>query len=95
MLPSQVLVDKGLSDLECDVLSVEALLVLDSSPRLRWLGVKVPEPGNAPKHPELALYTAIRESSPDDTHSRYNTLIRRLVSYGHELERQKFSSRKR
>lgn len=87
-VPGNELVEAGLADLERGELTVEALLVAVGAPRLRALGVPVPE---APSQPELALYEAVGRLHPDDAHSRYNALIRRLVSYERELERRRFS----
>ena len=70
---------------------VEALLVAVGAPRLRMLGIAVPDTGYLPRYPELALYRAIGRLHPDDAHSRYNALIRRLVSFERELERRRFS----
>ena len=85
------LVAKGLEALGRGELSVEALLVAVGAPRLRSLGLAVCAPTNMPRHPELALYQAIERAHPEDAHTRYNALIRRLVSFEHELERRKFS----
>jgi hypothetical protein len=48
------------------------------SPRLRQLGFIVTNPAS---DPEIALYLAIAAEDPDSAHSRYNALIRRLVSF--------------
>jgi hypothetical protein len=69
-----------LRDLERGAPSVEALLVRIGAPRLRQLGVPVPadEPGESPEH---QLYHLLAAASPTAAHSRYNALIRRLVSF--------------
>ena len=90
-IPGADLVATGLEALRRGELSVEALLVAVGAPRLRSLGLAVGAPANMPRHPELALYQAVGRAHPDDTHSRYNALIRRLVSFEHELERRKFA----
>ena len=84
------MVETGLADLMRGELTVEALLVAVGAPRLRSLGLRVPEMSATPGHPEVALYQAIGRLHPDDAHSRYNALIRRLVSYERELERRQF-----
>lgn len=81
-LPGQDLIDAGLSDLAKGVDSVPALLVAIGAPRLRALGVAVP-PG--PSHPEHRLYTELARAHPNAAHSRYNALIRRLVSFERAL----------
>ena len=87
-IPGHELVSAGIADLKHGKLTVEALLVAVGAPRLKALGVAVPTSTATPKHPELALYEAIGRAHPKDAHSRYNALIRRLVSYEHELERR-------
>ena len=89
-VPGHELVETGLADLVRGELTVEALLVAVGAPRLRMLGLPVPETSEMPSQPEVALYEAIGRLHPEDTHSRYNALIRRLVSYEHELERRQF-----
>ena len=90
-VPGYELVEAGLKDLERGEWSVEALLVSVGAPRLRFVGLHVPERPDRPAHPELALYYALGRDHRDDTHSRYNALIRRLVSYEREMERRLYS----
>ena len=89
-IPGGELVAAGLEALGRGEHSVEALLVAVGAPRLRALGIAAPDAGRLPGHPELALYHAIRREHPGDAHSRYNALIRRLVSFERELERRRF-----
>ena len=77
-LPGQALVLRGLSDLEVGRESVEALLVSIGAPRLESLGFRVPPPIPAPEH---RLYALLAAEEPDSAHSRYNALVRRLVSF--------------
>lgn len=58
--------------------SLAALLVSIGHPRLVMLGLDVPPPL---EDPEKRLYLALREIHGDAAHSRYNALIRRLVSF--------------
>ena len=90
-IPGAELVAAGVEALGRGERGVEALLVAVGAPRLRTLGIPVPDAGHLPRHPELALYRAIGRRHPDDAHSRYNALIRRLVSFERELERRRFS----
>jgi hypothetical protein len=83
-LPGAELIQAGLSDLARGVESVEALLVAIGAPRLRRLGLEVPEPSIA--SPEHRLYERLREQDPDGAHSRYNALLRRLVSFERAAE---------
>ena len=82
--PGHDLVQAGLSDLARGVESVEALLVSIGAPRLRRLGLDVPEsPFPSPEH---RLYERLRQDDPDGAHSRYNALLRRLVSFERAAE---------
>jgi hypothetical protein len=85
-LPGADLVAAGLRDLARGEMTVEALLVSLGSPRLRRLGIAVPPRERLPRDPELALYRALGERHPHDTHARYNALVRRLVSFERALE---------
>jgi len=140
-LPGGELIRRGLKDLAAGRESEEALLVLIGAPRLRRLGLDVPEassdhnplisshhlenpgrreggeckaePGIAPERtspvredaspkrqrrrrplstdqgselPEHRLYRLLAHSDADSAHSRYNALIRRLVSFERALE---------
>jgi hypothetical protein len=81
--PGAELVEKGVSDLEQGVDSVEALLVSIGAPRLRRLGIQVPSPLDSPEH---RLYQRLAAEDPDAAHSRYNALVRRLVSFERAAE---------
>lgn len=97
-LPGAELVCAGLAALEAlaednretraaaPELSVEALLVAIGARRLRGAGLHVPDVPGMPKEPELALYRALAQQHPSGTHSRYNALIRRLVSFERAVE---------
>jgi hypothetical protein len=83
-LPGYELVQCGLRDLARGVESVEALLVAVGAPRLRRLGLDVPEVTfDSPEH---RLYELLRKENPDGAHSRYNALLRRLVSFERAAE---------
>jgi hypothetical protein len=83
-LPGHDLVQAGLVDLARGVESVEALLVAIGAPRLRRLGLHVPESPCA--SPEHRLYERLQGEDPDGAHSRYNALLRRLVSFERAAE---------
>lgn len=78
-LPGADLVEQGLADLARGIRSVPALLVLVGAPRLRTLGFTI-RPSDV-DDPEHALYDRLAESDPDSAHSRYNALVRTLVSF--------------
>jgi hypothetical protein len=83
-LPGGDLVRQGLADLACGVESVESLLVAVGAPRLRACGIEVP--ATEIGHPEHRLYDLLAASGSDSAHSRYNALIRRLVSFERSVE---------
>ncbi len=83
-LPGADLVEKGLNDLAAGVESVEALLVAIGRPRLRRLGLNVPDVAIA--DPDHRLYALLAEDDSDSAHGRYNALIRRLVSFERAAE---------
>jgi hypothetical protein len=82
-LPGGDLVAIGLGDLRSGIESDESLLVSIGGPRLRRLGMHVPDLLSAP---ELRLYNRLAAVDPDSAHSRYNALIRRLVSFERAAE---------
>ena len=78
-LPGEDLVRRGIADLESGTESVEALLVSIGAPRLKALGFAVPPSFPAPEH---RLYALLAAEDSNSAHSRYNALVRRLVSFG-------------
>ena len=85
-LPGADLVAAGIDALQRGELTVEALLVAVGARRLRTAGVEIPNVPELPDAPELVLYAALGRAHPGDAHSRYNGLIRRLVSFERALE---------
>jgi hypothetical protein len=82
-LPGNDLIAAGLEDLRDHKQTIAALLVAIGAPKLRSLGLEVPE--NLPTTPEHRLYDLLSATEPDSAHSRYNALIRRLVSFERAL----------
>jgi len=82
-LPGADLVEHGLADLERGIESIEALLVSIGAPRLARLGFDICHPI---ANPERRLYDRLAEDDQDSAHSRYNALIRRLVSFERAAE---------
>ncbi len=80
-LPGGDLVRQGLADLQGGVESVPALLVLAGGPRLRRLSIEVPTVQPSDDLPEHRLYQLLAVAHGDAAHSRYNALLRRLVSF--------------
>jgi hypothetical protein len=83
-LPGGDLVQAGLDDLARGIESIPALLVSIGADRLRRTGLALPEPVAA--SPERRLYDLLAVEDSDSAHSRYNALIRRLVSCERALE---------
>jgi hypothetical protein len=88
LLPGQDLVEEGMADLGRNQLTEPALLVLIAGPRLRRLGITVPN--RTPEKPfEHQLYERLEERLGTGAHSEYNGLLRRVASFAHALEREK------
>ena len=81
-LPGGDLMAKGLRDLAANRDTVEAALVEVGAPKLRGLGLMVTSSRDVPEH---HLYALLSRETPDSAHSRYNALIRRLVSFERAL----------
>ena len=77
--PGADLIRGGLDDWRRGIESVPALLVQVGAPRLRYLGIDTPP--TSVESPEHHLYALLAADTPDSAHSRYNALIRRLVSF--------------
>lgn len=82
-LPGGDLVEGGLRDLAAGIESAEALLVASFAPRLRRLGVAVPR--HDLPDPEHRLYALLAATNSDSAHGRYNSLVRRMVSFARAL----------
>ena len=83
-LPGHELIGEVLADLERGHSSAAAFLVLIGAERLRKAGIAVPHVVSA--NPEHALYELLASEDPDSAHSRYNALIRQLVSFERAAE---------
>lgn len=81
-LPGADLVGKGMADLKAGRESIESLLVAIGAPRLRQLGLQVP---HVPSGAEHRLYALLGDAGLESAHSRYNALVRRLVSFERAL----------
>ncbi len=82
-LPGGAFVAAGIEELKRGECTVNALLVSIGAPRLERLGLEIPASIPSPEH---RLYEVLRAEEPDDAHSRYNALIRRLVSFERAAE---------
>jgi hypothetical protein len=84
--PGHDLVSAGLADLAAGRESESAMLVAMASRRLRAAGYEVPSSGV--ERPSHRLYELLLEKYDDDAHSRYNALVRQLVSFAQAAERE-------
>jgi hypothetical protein len=82
-LPGADLIEQGLRDLASGDETIAALLVSIGHPRLRRIGLEIPSPLPNPEH---RLYETLAREDSDAAHSRYNALIRRLVSFERAAE---------
>lgn len=82
-LPGADLVEAGIRDLAQDKISVESLLVSIGAPRLRRIGFVITDPIQSPN---IRLYELLAQSDPNGAHSRYNSYIRRLISFERAAE---------
>jgi hypothetical protein len=83
-LPGHELVNAGIVDLAARRETEASLIVAMAAPRLRALGLDVPS--SVVEHPSHRLYELLSEQK-DDAHSRYNALVRRMVSFARAAER--------
>lgn len=81
-LPGADIVEEGLEDLATRRETAYALLVSIGAPRLTRAGISVPSPFPSP---EERLYWLLYRQHGDAAHSRYNALVRRLVSFERSL----------
>lgn len=84
MLPGEEIIKEGIRDLNNGLETIPSLLVSIGAPRLRQIGLSIP--GVLFDSPELRLYNLLKATEPDTSHSRYNALIRRLVSFERAAE---------
>ena len=87
LLPGEDLIETGLVDLANGRVTDCSLLVLIAAPRLRRLGIAIPDlPSQQPY--EHQLYARLDGRLGAGAHSYYNSLLRRVVSYARALERE-------
>jgi hypothetical protein len=86
-LPGEKLVRQGLADLQSGLCTIPGCLVRIARPRLTRAGL-MPQclPGQFPE-PELQLYELLKREG-GDAYSRYNALVRELVSFENALDRR-------
>ena len=84
MKPGEDMVMQGMADLSEGLETIPSLLVSIGATRLRRTGLAIPATAFA--SPEHRLYAMLQTDDPDAAHSRYNALIRRLVSFERAAE---------
>lgn len=84
VLPGEDLIAAGVKDLHAGRETITGLLVAIGAPRLRRLGLELPD--DLPTNPEHRLYDLLSQTDEDSAHSRYNAFIRKLVSYERAAE---------
>ena len=86
-LPGEALLREGLTDFQSGRCTIPACLVSMARPRLMQAGL-IPLAGHNPvPEPELQLYRLLR-GEEGDAYSRYNALVRELVSFEQALDRR-------
>lgn len=92
-LPGADLIATGLSDCAHGRVTPEACLIAIGWPRLLRAGLDVADGAfHAIPDPEHTLY-GLLGTGPGDAYGRYNSLIRRLISFEQALEQQAASNK--
>ena len=82
-LPGAELIREGLRDADAGRESIPALLVSIGAMRLARSGILVARPLS---RPESRLYELLQGEHGDGAHSKYNALLRRLMSFERSVE---------
>ena len=86
-LPGEDLVRQGLADCQCSRCTVAACLIQIARPRLTQAGLLPPDSPSPCIEPEVQLYRLLK-AEHGDAYSRYNALLRELVSFEMALDRR-------
>lgn len=86
-LPGEDLIREGLEDFRAGRSTIAACLIAIARPRLTAAGLIPAQGACLPKEPELELYRILRKQG-GDAYSRYNALLRELVSFESALDRR-------
>jgi hypothetical protein len=90
-LPGEDLIREGLADALAGRCTIAACLVAIGSPRLLRAG-SLRAPVVLPEDAELRLYRLLRQQG-GDAYSRYNALLRQLISFEQALDRRQNAKR--
>ncbi|MGH2955283.1 MAG: hypothetical protein ACRDK9_14955 [Solirubrobacterales bacterium] len=85
-LPGAEIVLSGIADVEAGRDSADSNAVLMASRRLRAAGIEVPPPDESSPLPSHRLYALLAAEDAAAAHSRYNAIVRRLVSFARAVE---------
>jgi len=93
-LPGEELVRQGLADFKAGLCTIPACLVRIARPRLSGAGL-MPQtaPSQCSEH-ELQLHELLKQEG-GDAYSRYNALLRELVSFENALDRRNGKAERR
>jgi hypothetical protein len=86
-LPGESLLREGLADFQAGRCTVPACLVRMATPRLERTGLLPCTNTRLIPEPELQMYRLLRGQG-GDAYSRYNALLRELVSFEQALDRR-------
>jgi len=86
-LPGEELLREGLADFQSGRCTIPACLVSMAQPRLRRAGLITRGDAGSCPEPERQLYRLLGQES-GDAYSRYNALVRELVSFEQALDRR-------
>ena len=89
-LPGEQLVRQGLADFQAGLCTIPSCLVCIARPRLNRAGLMPPTVSSQFSEPEFLLYDLLKQEG-GDAYSRYNALLRELVSFENALDRRKRS----
>jgi hypothetical protein len=90
-LPGGELIAEGLQDTAAGRITPAACLIAVGWPRLLRAGLTLPRPMRPSiTEPEQRLYQILRETG-GDAYSRYNALMRELISFERAMERHQKS----
>jgi hypothetical protein len=86
-LPGEILVRQGLADFQAGLCTIPACLVRIARPRLSRAGLMPQGVPGQYSESELQLYDLLQQEG-GDAYSRYNALLRELVSFENALDRR-------
>jgi hypothetical protein len=92
-LPGETLMREGLVDFQSGSCTIPACLVGIARSRLRRAELITGAVGSSFPEPERQLYRLLRQEG-GDAYSRYNALIRELVSFEQALDRRQARDRR-